>query len=65
MYVTDDPPLPVIKETCEYDSISDLVIHNISWNMEFIINDVKKYCSLKHGILLEDALTLMEPRQAR
>ena len=42
MYVTDDHPLPVIKETCEYDNISDLVMHNISWNVEFITSDVKK-----------------------
>ena len=41
LYV-DKPPPPIIKETCECDNISNLVVHNISWNVEFVTAYVKK-----------------------
>ena len=41
MYIiTGNPPPPVIIENCEYDNISDLVNHNISWHVESLVEGI-------------------------
>ena len=67
-YIIDDPPLPVIKDTCEYDNISDLVVHNISWNVEFVTDEVKRVlffkvwyivggCTYPNGTIADQVMT--------
>ena len=70
LYV-DKPPPPIIKETCEYDNISNLVVHNISWSVEFVTayNYVKKIllsevwdvvggCTYPNGTIADQVMTI-------
>ena len=65
----DKPPPPIIKETCEYDNISNLVVHNISWSVEFVTADVKKIlffevwdavggCTYPNGTIADQVMTI-------
>lgn len=38
--ITGSPPPPVVIETCEYDNISDLVTHNVSWYVESLVEGI-------------------------